>query len=210
MMVHYMNLDSSRARSPQRLRERFREETSRAVLEAAEQVFAEDGQHGASMAKIAERAGVAVGTLYNHFKDREALFDVLIDQRRAEVLEKVDKARAELSREPFRKQLDGFLDALFGHLEEHRAFLRIVLSSEYGGSHKCEEMPRALYQRIEALLKVGHREKVLRPDPHHHFGVMLLGAVRASFLREKYGVPVLGASATVALVSSLFLQGAGR
>jgi AcrR family transcriptional regulator len=192
------------------LRDRFREETSRAVLEAAEEVFAEDGLHGASMSKIAERAGVAVGTLYNHFKDREALFDALIDQRRVEFLDRVDRSRAELAREPFRKQLEGFLNAIFGHFEQHRAFLRLVLSNEYGDSRKCEEMPRALYQRIEALLKVGHREKVLRPDPHHHFGVMLLGAVRASLLREKYGVAELDASVTIPLISSFFLEGAGR
>jgi AcrR family transcriptional regulator len=205
-----MNIDSSRARSPQKLRDRFREETNRAVLQAAEQVFADDGLHGASMSKIAERAGVAVGTLYNHFKDREALFDALIDQRRADLLGKLDETRAALAGEPFKKQLEGFMVALFGHFDEHRAFLRIVLSSEYGGSHKCEEMPRALYQRIEALLKVGHREKVLRPDPQRQFGVVLLGAVRATFLREKYGVPALATPAAIEAIASFFLQGAGR
>ena len=99
MLVHYMNLDSPGGKSPQspqKLRQRFREATSRAVLEAAEQVFAEDGLHGASMSRIAERAGVAVGTLYNHFKDREALFNALLDQRRAELLDELDRARAAL------------------------------------------------------------------------------------------------------------------
>ena len=104
----------------------------------------------------------------------------------------------------------GILGTLVGHFEEHRAFLRIVLFSEYGGSHKCEEMPRALYQRIEALLKVGHREKVLRPDPQRQFGVVLLGAVRATFLREKYGVPALATTAAIEAIASFFLQGAGR
>ncbi len=205
-----MNEDSSRIRLPQRLRDRFREETGRAVLEAAEQVFAEDGLHAASMSRIAERAGVAVGTLYNHFKDRDALFAALIDERRAEVIDKIDKTRAELDDQPFRKQLEGFLCAIFSHYEEHGAFLRIVFSSEYGGVHKCEEMPRALYQRIEALLKVGHREKALRSDPEHHFGLMLLGAVRATFLRAKYGAPALDSKTAIDLIADFFFRGAGR
>jgi AcrR family transcriptional regulator len=54
---------------PPRLRERLREEAARAILAAAEEVFATDGLQ-ARMERIAEQAGVAVGTLYNHFEDR--------------------------------------------------------------------------------------------------------------------------------------------
>jgi hypothetical protein len=39
---------------------------------------------------------------------------------------------------------------------------------------------------------------------------MLLGAVKATFLREKYGVAELSASTTISLVSNFFLAGAGR
>jgi len=205
-----MNSNSSSAKLPQKLRERFREETGRAVLLAAEQVFAEEGLHAASMSSIAERAGVAVGTLYNHFKDRDALLNALLDERRAELIDKIDRARTELADEPFRKQLEGFLRALFSHFEEHGNFLRIVFSSEYGGLRKCEEMPRALYQRIELLLKIGHREKALRADPDHHFGLMLLGAVKGTFLRDKYGAPALDNKVAIDLIADFFLRGAGR
>jgi AcrR family transcriptional regulator len=205
-----MNVDSSNAKGPQKLRDRFREETGRAVLAAAEQVFAEEGLHAASMSRIAERAGVAVGTLYNHFEDRTALLDALVDQRRRELLDRVDETSAELGQEPFRAQLEGFLRTLFGHFEEHGAFLRILLSNECGGMRTCEETPRALYQRIEALLKVGHREKVLRPDPHHQFSLMLLGSVRATFLREKYGAPPLDTARAIEQIADFFCRGAGR
>jgi hypothetical protein len=71
-------------------------------------------------------------------------------------------------------------------------------------------MPRLLNQRIDALLKVGHREKVLRADASHSFGVMLLGTLRASFLREQYGAPPMSTSAAVDAVCDFFLRGAGR
>ena len=68
----------TRASAPPRLRHRLREETVSAILEAAEHEFASDGLHAARMERIAARAGVAVGTLYNHFDDREALVLALV------------------------------------------------------------------------------------------------------------------------------------
>jgi AcrR family transcriptional regulator len=203
-----MNPDSVPAKSPRRLKDRFREETGEAVLVAAEEIFAQEGLHGASMAQIAARAGVAVGTLYNHFNDREALLEALLDRRRSELLDRIDSQLAQLAKEPFTKQLEGFLQAVFEHFEKHRAFLLIVF--EHGTWKKCNETPRALHQRIEPLLRIGHREKVLRPDTYQSFAVVLLGAVRATLLREKYGVAPLAASDAVAAVVDFFLKGAAR
>ncbi len=53
--------------------------TRRRLLEVAEQLFARAGYEGASMADVAERAGVGVGTLYHHFPDKRALLLALID-----------------------------------------------------------------------------------------------------------------------------------
>ncbi len=53
--------------------------TRRRVLEAAEGLFARAGYDRTSMADVAERAGVAVGTLYHHFPDKRALLFALID-----------------------------------------------------------------------------------------------------------------------------------
>jgi AcrR family transcriptional regulator len=203
-----MNLHSSSAKSPRRLKDRFRQETAEAVLGAAEQLFAQQGLHGASMAQIADLAGVAVGTLYNHFKDRETLLEALLDQRRSELLGRLDEALTRTARDPFARQLRAFLEVLFEYYEEHRAFLLIVF--EHGAWKKCNETPRALYDRIETLLKRGHREKVLRPDQYQSFAVVLLGAVRSTFLREKYGAAPLSTSDAVDAVTDFFLRGASK
>ena len=73
-----------RKREP-RLRERFREETRRALLAAAEQTLARDGLANARMETIAQAAGVAVGTVYNYFSDREQLISALLELRRSEL-----------------------------------------------------------------------------------------------------------------------------
>lgn len=44
------------------------------ILEAAFQVFCERGYHGAAMRQIAQRAGIALGGIYNHFASKEDIF----------------------------------------------------------------------------------------------------------------------------------------
>jgi AcrR family transcriptional regulator len=52
------------------------ERNDRALLEAARAVVAEDGAH-ASVASIAARAGVGIGTLYRRYRTKEELFQRL-------------------------------------------------------------------------------------------------------------------------------------
>jgi len=44
-----------------------------AIIEAATELFAVRGFHGTPVPSIAEKAGVAVGTIYRHFPDKERL-----------------------------------------------------------------------------------------------------------------------------------------
>jgi len=48
--------------------------TRERLLAAAREIVEEDGYAGASVMAIAERAGVAAGTLYRHFSSKEELF----------------------------------------------------------------------------------------------------------------------------------------
>src|SRR5207245_6151268 len=54
--------------------ERRRQHTRDTLLDAAEQVFARRGFHGASLDEIAETAGFTRGAIYKHFTDKEELF----------------------------------------------------------------------------------------------------------------------------------------
>ena len=48
--------------------------TRERLLAAAREIVEEEGYGGASVMAIAERAGVASGTLYRHFSSKEELF----------------------------------------------------------------------------------------------------------------------------------------
>lgn len=52
-------------------------EKRRDIMEAALELIAERGFHGAPMAEIADRAGVAAGTIYRYFESKDILIDEL-------------------------------------------------------------------------------------------------------------------------------------
>jgi AcrR family transcriptional regulator len=53
------------------------EQTRQAILQAAHDLFIEQGYHGTSMRQIARDAHIALGGLYNHFVSKEAVFEAV-------------------------------------------------------------------------------------------------------------------------------------
>ena len=65
-----------------------------AILEAALKVFAANGFEHARLDEVAAKAGVAKGTLYLHFRDKEALFEDMIRAAAAPILAKMSAETA--------------------------------------------------------------------------------------------------------------------
>jgi AcrR family transcriptional regulator len=61
-------------------RERTRGVLRRDILDAARETFVREGYDGVSMRGLAGRIGCSHANLYLHFKDKEALFDCLVDE----------------------------------------------------------------------------------------------------------------------------------
>lgn len=61
-------------------REQRKEETRRDLLASAAEVFAEDGYAGASLERIARRAGFTTGAIYWHFKGKDELFLAVFEE----------------------------------------------------------------------------------------------------------------------------------
>ncbi len=102
-------------------------EKYKAIIEAAVKVIAENGYHNSQVAKIAKEAGVADGTIYLYFKNKE---DLLISLFRVKMGEFVASARQELRSlsNPF-EQLAKLISLHFSRLQENR-HLALVLQIE--------------------------------------------------------------------------------
>jgi AcrR family transcriptional regulator len=200
------------------LRERFRETTVQAILAAAEEVFADAGLHAAHMGEIAARAGVSVGTLYNHFADREALLDGLAAARFAEMLAHMDATLAQNAGQPFRQRLEGLVGAILSHWEQHRKFKQIVLQGDSGNYQRTfptadgtmRDKMREIYSRIEQVTSQGMRENSIRADMADLAPFFLMGMIRALLLRNIVVEEAdTGAPIAADRLLSAFLEGVG-
>jgi len=190
------------------LRERIRQATASAILEAAEQVFAEQGLEAGRMNDIAARAGVAVGTLYNHFEDRDALFTGLLLKRKLEMVEMLDGVLEQPGLD-FRTSLEQVFDGFLAYMERHRGFYELYMQCEVAPKlANNTDVAREFYVRMEKLVRRGLKEKALRPSGTHLYPALLMGTIRALFLRERiYGEQLVRTDVKEAL--RVFLEGAG-
>lgn len=63
--------------------------TLRLILDAAAEEFGARGYHEGSIARIAQRAGVAIGSFYTYFESKEAVFRALVADMSGQVREHV-------------------------------------------------------------------------------------------------------------------------
>jgi AcrR family transcriptional regulator len=192
-----------------RLRERFRAETREAILSAAEMALTEHGARGAKMEVIASAAGIAVGTLYNYFEDRQELIEALLELRRRELLERLDAA-LESSRElAFERRLEAFLGAALVHFQLHRAFIALLVHDEVSSEHSSRwSTMLALRARAERLIIGGVESGLLRPEDRAVYPHVLVGLLKG--LVEKV-LETDGVEVTAKLLEPAvrcFLQGA--
>lgn len=70
-------------------------ERQQAILTAAREVFIETGLGGARTKLIAERAGVAEGTIFKYFKNKDALFERAVVEVLEQLVKRLESAAAE-------------------------------------------------------------------------------------------------------------------
>jgi len=90
-------IDVRPRRSPAQSRSRG---TVAVILEAAARVFAQHGYARGTTNRIAERAGVSVGSLYEYFPSKDAILVALAEAHLAEARSVLRAATAELARTP--------------------------------------------------------------------------------------------------------------
>lgn len=98
--------------------------TLRLILDAAAEEFGERGFHEAAIARIAQRAGVAIGSFYTYFDSKEAVFRALVadmsDQVRVTVAPVILAAPDRLAGER------AGIAAFIGFVRRHKALYRII------------------------------------------------------------------------------------
>ena len=189
------------------LKSQLREAVRAQILDAAEELIAARGLHGAALAQIARKAGVAVGTLYNYFADRDAMIRALFESRRAtlrpQVLE-VAGMGADLKFEP---RLKHFVQGMLGVFDEHRLFLKVSMETEHL-KISPSTLAADVNATIEAMVSAGVAERAIDRDKAALLVPVIAGAMRAIVMRRVLDGTPFAADADTLI--SLFLDGARK
>ena len=106
-MLMAMKPKTSARRQPAQRRAR---QTVDAILDAVIRVLKREGVHGVTTNRIAEVAGVSIGSVYQYFPDKHAIFTALHQRH----IEEIDRMIASRLLEHSQSSLDTLMRALAG------------------------------------------------------------------------------------------------
>jgi TetR/AcrR family transcriptional regulator, fatty acid metabolism regulator protein len=132
-----MTSESGKEREAGHTQTRDKEATRQRLLDAAEQVFAEKGYHGAGVDDIIRASDSSKGGFYFHFPNKQAIFLALVDALTPKLAASIDRAIAAES-DPV-AQLDAALRTVLDLFARHRRLSKILLVEAVGLGHGFDE-----------------------------------------------------------------------
>jgi AcrR family transcriptional regulator len=139
-------------------------ETVHAILEATARILTRDGYDKTSTNKVAEAAGVSIGSLYQYFPNKDALVGALLEDYASRLIGLVERNAVDLADVPLEQATELIVRAVFAF---HRSASRLH---------------RVLFQQITSAGNVERRNALL----HHAHQLFLRYFERhASELRVK-------------------------
>ena len=160
--------------------------TRTALLEAAQDVFKDQGYYNTSVSEITRRCGVSMGTYYQYFQNKEQLFlelNRLILQR----FWAGAKALPKEGQDP-EERLAGVIAFLFGHISEYLYFHRLL-----GEFELIDPVTISYYDSLAGFLKKFFRQEArsgfIRPFNPELLAYGLMGMVYFHVLDWGAGTP---------------------
>lgn len=178
------------------------------ILEAAADVFAECGFERAKVDDIAERAGVAKGTIYYHFQGKDELFCALIADLMQRLIARWEQAVA-TAPDPV-ERLRRRVEALSRFLLANRRFA-VMLLTEAWGNEAHQQVFRAhlreLIRVLERVLREGVQAGVFAVRDTDTAAAGLFGAVSVAVLHAVLAGDAVDEDRIVGQIVDQALQG---
>lgn len=105
--------------------EEIRENRKAQILETALELFANEGYYPTSISKIAKKAGISKGLMYNYFTSKEQLVREIIDRGLRHLLSTYDPDRDGVLTDMEFKYM---IDAIFDILQENKRYWKLYFS----------------------------------------------------------------------------------
>ena len=157
------------------------------IMEAALDLFSKRGFHNTTMAQVAQRAGVGVGTLYQHFQGKEELYHSLLEEKCTRLLNTLlALVKEEDSTE---ENLERLLTAQIDFVEKHRSFFKLYLSEQLATLEavreklglKADVIYARFFQLFQGIMDQGVKRGELRDLPSVHLTRAYMGILNSFF-----------------------------
>jgi TetR/AcrR family transcriptional regulator len=117
--------------------------TSERILDAAEDLFAEKGYSATSLGDVADQVGIRSPSLYNHFKNKEALYGAVIER----LLSVFTEIMAEMSEgELTRDRILNWLETIVRLHHETPNLARLLQHAALSGGPQTGEIIERLFK----------------------------------------------------------------
>lgn len=172
--------------SKEELVEGFRVQT---IQEAALRVISRRGLAAATMQEIAAEAGVAKGTIYLYFKNRDELVHRTGDVAVSQLMETLETTLA--SPRPLPEQLRALIEAKLKFFDTNREFFRLYLALSQGEvespartRRRHQKQYQAYLDRLGALFRDAAEQGSLRPVDPFRLALFVAEGINAIILRR--------------------------
>lgn len=137
------------------------------ILDATYELFVERGETDLSISEIAERAGVAKGTFYLYFHDKEDLKDQLITQKSNEFFRRAVDALRATDLVAFDEQIIFVINYIINELVDNPVALRLIAKNLSFGmfNQKLQDYVGDKSDIVRRLLSVAEKSGIKLRNP---------------------------------------------
>jgi TetR/AcrR family transcriptional regulator, fatty acid metabolism regulator protein len=158
----------------------------KAILEAAVKIFAQRGYHKAKISSVAEQAGIATGSIYLYFDNKEAILLTILDRLWIELTDSLQKIVKQTDIDPLKK-LDLVIDKFFSNFITNPSLATVfvneqqhLMKSRRGNIAKHYD---DFFNLAEEIIREGVQKKVFNPDIDIKlFRQFIIGGMRSLLL----------------------------
>jgi AcrR family transcriptional regulator len=138
---------------------RSRAATRQRIVEAGTELFAREGLHAVSSARIAKAAGVAAGTFYLHFRDKKELFREIVFAALGR-LQEAQRRATEAAGTDVAAQVRARIAELAAFTEQNRNLITLV----FGRDHEAASLGEDVLETLRPSAEDALRERVASGD----------------------------------------------
>jgi AcrR family transcriptional regulator len=178
-----------------------------AILEATVRILPKVGSQNVTTKKIAEFAGVSVGSLYQYFPNKESLLGGIVDMaakaKMAEVQKRIDEIDGKSVKEATDRMVDLGLELFLTDKEKIREIYR--QAPALGRLPALMKLRHSIVERLAAVMKKNHPERTLEECLRVSFVAVnsMMGVVNTMLYDEQqtYSIEELSAEFKMMLYS---------